>query len=114
MVRNSIEKVLINNPHGGVGSIEIEKVLTMDDKFGDLSLFAKVIIKPQTSIGFHQHVGEAEAYYVLKGEGYFINNQKERVRINPGTICVIEVGQSHGLENPNDNEMEIIAIVRQG
>jgi quercetin dioxygenase-like cupin family protein len=105
------EKLIIENPHGGVGNIEVYKLLTSDDTLGKVSLFAKVIIHPQTIIGYHQHIGEAETYYVLKGEGFFINSKKERIPVKAGDVCSIEVGQSHGLENPHDNEMEIIALV---
>ncbi|WP_096437049.1 cupin domain-containing protein [Alteribacter populi] len=111
MIRRTDERLIVENPHGGVGSIGIYKLLTSDDTMDKVSLFAKVIINPQTTIGYHQHIGEAETYYVLKGEGFFINSQKERIPVKPGDVCSIEVGQSHGMENPHDNEMEIMALV---
>ncbi|WNF38557.1 cupin domain-containing protein [Bacillaceae bacterium IKA-2] len=111
MIRKTDEKIIIENPHGGVGRIQIYKVLNAGDNVGNISLFAKVIINAHTTIGYHQHIGEAEAYYVLKGEGFFLNNKKERVPVKAGDLCLIEVGESHGMENPNENEMEIIALV---
>lgn len=111
MVRKTDKKMIIENPHGGMGSITVYKILTSEDTLGNVSLFAKVIINPQTTIGYHQHIGEAETYYVLKGQGFFINNQKERIPVKPGDVCSIEVGQSHGMENLSDHEMEIMALV---
>ena len=111
MVRNTMNKVVIKNPHGGIGCIEKYDVLTGEDTFGHISLVAKVILYPQTIIGFHQHKDEEEAYYVLKGQGYFINSQKERIPVKAGDVCLMEKGRSHGMENLNDEEMEMIAIV---
>ncbi|MCE7793187.1 cupin domain-containing protein [Salipaludibacillus sp. CUR1] len=111
MVRKTEEQLVIENPHGGTGSIRINKLLTSEETMGNVSLFARVVVNPETTIGYHQHTGEAEAYYVLKGEGFFINSQKERLAIQAGDICTIKAGQSHGLENPSAHSMEIMALV---
>ncbi|QKY71702.1 cupin domain-containing protein [Lentibacillus sp. CBA3610] len=78
---------------------------------GNVSLLAHVKVPPHSNIGFHQHCKEAETYYVLSGAGYFINNDKERIPVKPGDVCQIDFGQGHGLDNPNEEEMEIIAVV---
>jgi quercetin dioxygenase-like cupin family protein len=111
MIRNTQEKAVIENAHGGVGSIEIHKKITKEDQVEGLSLFAKVVVSPHSTIGYHQHTDDAEAYYVLKGEGIFLNHNEERVPVKAGDICLIKKGQSHGLENHTDNELEMIAVV---
>lgn len=111
LIKSVDEKVIIKKPHGGVGLIEINKVLTADDTMGNVSLFAHVKVAPHTKIGYHQHFNEAEAYYVIKGEGFFITNDKERVPVKAGDVCWIKVNQGHGMDNPNDEEMEFIALV---
>jgi quercetin dioxygenase-like cupin family protein len=111
MIRNTQEKAVIENAHGGVGSIEIHKKITKEDKVEGLSLFAKVVVSPHSTIGYHQHTDDAEAYYVLKGEGIFLNHNEERVPVKAGDICLIKKGQSHGLENLTDDELVMIAVV---
>lgn len=111
MIRDTNQKIVIENPHGGMGKIEKYEVLTSADTLDHVSLMAKVILHPQSIIGYHQHLEEAEAYYVLKGSGYFINSQRERIAVKAGDVCLIEVGGSHGMENLNDEEMIIMAIV---
>ena len=59
----------------------------------------------------HQHIVETEPYYILSGKGIFTDNDGSRTEVVPGDVCVIEVGQSHSLENPNDEPLEIIAMV---
>lgn len=115
MVRNTTEKKkVIDNPHGGTGRIEIYDILKSADTLGNVSLLAKVIIHPETIINYHQHTGEAEAYYILKGDGFFINNEQERIPVKAGDVCLIEVGQGHGMENPYDETMEMMALVFPG
>jgi quercetin dioxygenase-like cupin family protein len=111
MIRNTQEKAVIENAHGGIGSIEIHKKITKEDKVEGLSLFAKVVVSPHSTIGYHQHTDDAEAYYVLKGEGIFLDHNEERVPVKAGDICLIKKGQSHGLENLTDDELVMIAVV---
>ncbi|WP_172372145.1 cupin domain-containing protein [Sporosarcina jiandibaonis] len=111
MIRNTQETAVIENAHGGIGSIEIHKKIMKEDHVEGLSLFAKVVVSPHSTIGYHQHTDDAEAYYILKGEGNFLDHNKERVPVKAGDICLIKKGQSHGLENLTDDVLEMIAVV---
>lgn len=111
MIRNTQIKEVIENPRGGVGTIEIHKKIVKDDEVAGLDLFAKVIVYPHSTIGYHKHIEDAEAYYIVKGKGIFLNHKKERVPVKEGDICLIKKGQSHGLENPTNEALEIIAVV---
>jgi len=111
MIRNTQEKAIIENAHGGIGRIEIHKKITKEDGVEGLSLFAKVVVGPHSTIGYHKHTDDAEAYYVLKGEGIFLDHNEERVPVKAGDLCLIKKGQSHGLENLSDHKLEMIAVV---
>ena len=111
MIRNTQEKKVIENARGGIGSIEMHTKITKEDQVEGLSLFAKVVEAPISTIGYHQHTDDAEAYYVVKGEGIFLDHNKERIPVKAGDLCLIKKGQSHGLENLTDNELEMIAVV---
>lgn len=103
--------VEIENARGGKGSIEMHHFLEEDELLGHATLFAKVVVKPHSSIGWHQHVGNTEPYAIIKGEGIFIDNDESRTVVKSGDVCVINVGESHSLENNTDEDLEIIAIV---
>lgn len=111
MISGTKEIAVIEKCHGGVGSIEIRKKLTKDDQVEGLFLFAQVMIKPYSTIGYHSHPDDAETYYVVKGEGIFLNHNNERIPVKAGDLCSIKKGQSHGMENPTGDDLEIIAIV---
>ena len=110
MVRKTDVKY-VPNLRGGAGVIEIRHILSKDELMGHATMYAHVIIPPCASIGLHQHVGNTEPYYIIKGEGIFIDNDGSRTVVKPGDVCVIEVGQSHAMENPNGEPLEMMALV---
>lgn len=95
----------------GKGSAEIHHIVPAEELMGHGKMFAHVILKPHSSIGWHQHVGDTEPYYIIKGEGIFIDNDKSKTTVKAGDVCVIEVGQWHSLENNTDENLELIALV---
>ena len=110
MVRKTDVKY-VPNLRGGEGVIEIRHILSKDELMRHATMYAHVIIPPYASIGLHQHVGNTEPYYIIKGEGIFIDNDGSRTVVKPGDVCVIEVGQSHAMENPNEEPLEMMALV---
>lgn len=113
MVRE-LKKETKQNAMGGEGSIEFQHILTKEEMLGHGRLLARVVIHPHSSIGWHTHVGETEPYFILEGEGVFVDNDGSRTPVKAGDVCVIEVGQSHSLENSTDNNLVIIACVLYG
>lgn len=105
------EGIVKEHAQGGEGSVEFFHVLNEEELMGHGSLYAKVVVKPHSSIGYHQHVGNTEPYYILSGKGIFTDNDGTRTEVGPGDACVIRPGQSHGLENPYDEPLEMMALI---
>ena len=103
--------VFKENLRGGEGTIEMRHILAADELMGHGTMYAHVIFPPHSSLGFHQHVENTEPYYVIKGKGIFLDNDGSKTEISEGDVCVIEVGQSHAIENPYDEPLEIMALV---
>ena len=103
--------VTAENMRGGVGSLEIHHIVEKEELLGHGTMFARVILKPHSSIGWHQHVGNTEPYYIIKGVGTFVDNDGSKTEVYPGDVCTIEVGQWHSMENNTDEDMEMIAFV---
>lgn len=96
---------------GGDGSVTISHILTEEELMGHGSMYAKVTIHPHSSIGYHQHVGNTEPYYILSGRGIFLDADESRIPVEAGDICTIQPGESHGLLNPYDEPLVIMALV---
>ena len=96
---------------GGKGSLEIREILPKNELMGHGTLFSRTVLPPGSSIGFHQHVGNTEPYYILKGTGIFVDNDGSRIEVGAGDVCLIQCGESHALENNGDEDLEIIALI---
>lgn len=110
MVRKTDVKV-VEGLRGGNGTVELHHIVSKEELNGHGTMYAHVIIKPHSSIGLHQHVGNTEPYYIIKGRGVFVDNDGSRIDVGPGDCCIIEVGQSHAMENNTDEDLEMIALV---
>lgn len=111
MIKKINKKNVIKNPHQGKGVIEIYEILSQEDMGGSVKVFSKVVMKSNSVIGYHKHTGESEAYYILKGSGIFIDEKEKKRYVKAGDVCLIKSGESHGMKNDNDKDMEIIALV---
>ena len=78
--------VAAENMRGGIGSVEVHHFLETEELLGHATMFARVIVKPHSSIGWHQHVGNTEPYCILKGEGVFIDNDGSKTVVRPGDV----------------------------
>ena len=96
---------------GGRGTAYVHHIVSKDELLGHGRLYAKVILPPGASVGWHQHLRDTEPYYILKGTPDFVDNDKSVTRVKPGDVCVIEVGQFHSLENNTDEDVEFMALI---
>ena len=103
--------VIVEGLRGGNGPVEIHHFLEGEELMGHATMYARVILKPHSSIGWHQHVGNTESYAIIKGEGTFVDNDGSKTTVRPGDVCLIEVGQWHAMENNTDEDLELIALV---
>lgn len=110
MVRKANVKI-VEGLRGGKGQVEIHHIVSPDELNGHGTMYAKVILKPGCSIGYHQHVDNTEPYYILQGKGTFVDNDMSVTEVGPGDVCYIEVGQSHAIENNSDEDLVFMALV---
>ena len=61
----------------GVGAVKIEKIL--DEELADkCGLYARVTIPAGSVLGYHEHHGNGESYFVLSGEAVYDDNGAKR------------------------------------
>lgn len=86
----------------GVGEVKIEMILDeeLKDKCG---LYAKVTIPAGSVLGYHEHHGNGESYFILSGEGVYDDNGVKRV-VKAGDSTWTPDGSGHALDNTNGKE----------
>ena len=105
-LRQSLEP----NLKGGNDTVRLLHFLEAEDACGAGRLFGISIIPPGGSIGYHQHCGDFEIYYILKGSARVVDNGNER-RLNAGDAMLCRDGDAHSIENAGTADLEYVAII---
>jgi len=106
----TLTKLVLHEPFGGKGDPYAYKLYEGDEFTGAGRLYNIVVFPPNMSIGYHQHIGESETYYVLKGKGMF-NDDGILSEVGVGDVMYTGNGHSHALENIGDEDLVIAALV---
>ena len=61
-------------------------------------------------MGYHQHVGDFEIYYIVKGEGQY-NDNGTIVPAKVGDVFRCADGEFHAIQNTGDEDLEFIALI---
>lgn len=96
---------------GGKGPAYAHYIVSQEELLGHGRLYARIILPPGSSVGWHQHVNETEPYYILKGKADFIDNDRKVTQVTAGDVCLIKPGDFHSLENNYDADVEFMALV---
>ncbi len=105
----SIDELKSDNVRGGKGKANIFNLIK--DYQVDITYVGVVELEPLATIAEHTHLDDRELYFVIEGEGVFIENG-EKNYIKRGYYGAINRGDSHGIENTSKTEkLKIVAIV---
>ena len=83
----------------GVGEIKVEPVFDLSELNGKIGMYARVTIPPGAKLGFHEHHGNGEGYFVLSGEAIYTDNKKGQRVLKAGDITFTPDGSGHGVDN---------------
>ena len=110
--KNGTLPVKVNeNMRGGEGSVKIEAMLAPEEMFNKGRLFSKLTIPPGSSIGFHTHEKEMEAFYVISGQGEYDDNG-QTIAIGAGDVLYTPAGGGHAVKNADASaDLLIIALI---
>ena len=86
----------------GVVEIVCEKILD-EELDGKCGLYAKVTIPAGAVLGYHEHHGNGESYFILSGEAVYDDNGVKRV-IRAGDSTWTPDGSGHGVDNSAGKE----------
>lgn len=97
---------------GGSGTVHIEHFWKADELKSNTRLFARLVLPPGTSIGFHNHEDEEEVFVVLKGKG-LIDEGETSSEVLPGDTIRTGDGCGHGVASVGDEALELLAVIMQ-
>lgn len=95
---------------GGKGIVRIEHLLSAEEKGAGCGLFADVTIEVGATLGYHEHHGETETYYITQGMGIYRDNDVE-YEVKVGDVVFCDNGSGHGLANTGSDELKFIALI---
>lgn len=98
-----METIIEKNACGGVGDMKIERLLGADELADKCGLYARVTLPVGSSLGYHEHHGNGEAYFILSGEGIYDDNGTKRT-VKAGDVTWTPDGSGHGLDNRSGKE----------
>lgn len=103
----------IENMCGGEGHVIIRHLLDEKQLNGKCGLYAEVTLEPGCSLGFHEHHGESETYYILSGKGIYSDNGKLRI-VQAGDVTFTPDGEGHALTNTEKENLVFMALIILG
>ena len=95
------EVVTVERVNGGAGFIMKEVLIGAEELGEHCKMFSKVTLPPHCELGYHEHHGETETYYVLSGKGIYEDNGTE-IPAEAGDVFFCEDGSGHGMKAIED------------
>ena len=105
--RNDIERM-----QGGKGHVIIDTILTEKEMNDKTKLFSEVTIEPKCTLGYHEHHGETETYFVTEGKGIYYDNS-EAYEVGSGDVLFCCDGDGHGMDNIGDSDLRFVALIQK-
>ena len=106
-----MEIVKKENANGGKGPMYIKHILTGDELNSKVRMFAEVTIPAGSVLGYHEHRGESETYYITAGEGEYNDNGTVRT-VKKGDYTFTPSGSGHGIANNGTEDLVFIALIQ--
>ena len=107
MIIKETKTDISKNRFGGNGEVIIEHYL--DEKLlnDSVVMYAKVILKPGCSLGYHKHEGNSETIVVLQGTAEY-NDNGTAVTLHAGDKVRCPSGESHSIGNAADAKEDLL------
>lgn len=77
---------------------------------GTNRILTKAILIPGASIGMHTHDDSCEVIFILKGQGYILEEDVKKA-VQEGDCLYCPKGGSHSLVNDSDEDLVFCAVV---
>lgn len=100
----------IENAYGAPGFILREELINGEELGAHCRMFRVVTIPAGNGLGYHEHHGETETYYILSGKGVYNDNGTD-IPVEAGDVTFCKDGCGHGMMNNGEEALVFIALV---
>ena len=83
---------------GGTGTTIMEHIVDESVYGGKIAAYARVVLKPGCSLGYHKHEGTSETLYILSGTAEY-NDNGTPCTLKAGDVAFCPEGESHSVGN---------------
>jgi len=108
--KNEIRVEDIESLRGGIGIVTQYHFLEEEDSCGCGKNFNISVQKPGTSIGYHQHVGNYEVYYILEGKALVCDDGAESM-LTPGDCMICKNGHYHSIVSTGPGDLRYLSLI---
>jgi mannose-6-phosphate isomerase-like protein (cupin superfamily) len=111
MIKNFLSSIrqIQESSHGGTGKVDLYEIWGNDDFKSNVDFIDRVVVPPNSTIGFHQHADNEEMYIVLEGSGLMRIEDQERA-VTRGDMILNPAGGRHGLFNNSDKDIDLLVL----
>jgi mannose-6-phosphate isomerase-like protein (cupin superfamily) len=95
---------------GGKGAGKLQVFFQAGEFSSPLCAFNVLTLEPGVSVGYHQHVGSEEVYWVLEGKGIARDDQ-ETLELGPGDALLTRDQHFHSIENTGTAPLKILTVM---
>lgn len=95
---------------GGNGQAVLLHVTPAENLNEKGRMFSQITLAPGCSIGYHEHHGESELFYILEGEGLLSDNGAQTA-IHAGDCAICPDGQGHSIANSGTGPLVFMALI---
>ena len=92
---------------GGTGTTIMEHIIDEKVYNGKIAAYARVILKPGCSLGYHKHEGTSETLYILSGT---YNDNGMEMELFPGDVAFCPEGESHSIGNSAHSKTDLVVM----
>ena len=103
-------KIQTENPRGGKGIIDGFRYLDNEELSNSLKGFYVNELLVGSEVGYHEHIGDEEIYFILEGKGVASDNGIEK-ELGPGDLLYTKDGQGHSLKNTGEVSLKFAAFI---
>ncbi|MGM0507682.1 MAG: cupin domain-containing protein [Fusobacteriota bacterium] len=108
--KESVNSNAVSKPRDGKGFVDAFAYLKSEDLSNGLQGFNVMELRPNSEIGYHQHVDDEEIYFILSGSG-IVNDNGESKNVTSGDLIYTAQGEFHGLKNKSNEVLKFIAFI---
>ncbi len=111
-VINNRQPQYAEHVEGGEGRMLRDRLLESEQLGGVCTYAAQISLEPGCSIGYHQHSGDSEMYFLTEGEATYTENDIE-YQVKKGDVLYCENGSFHGIANTGSGMLSFVAVIQK-